>query len=33
VVFVWIAVALFYKGYKLYREGERAGSAVKEDHY
>jgi cardiolipin synthase len=31
VVFVWIALASFYKGYKLYREGKQAGSAVKED--
>jgi cardiolipin synthase len=30
VIFAWIAVALVYKGYKLYREGKRGAGALKE---
>jgi len=30
IAFVWIAVALLYKGCKLYREGERGAGAIKE---
>jgi len=31
IVFVWIALASFYKAHKLYREGNKAGSAVREE--
>ncbi|HKP72686.1 MAG TPA: phospholipase D-like domain-containing protein [Pyrinomonadaceae bacterium] len=29
VIFVWVALALLYKGYKLYREGKRGAGAMK----